>query len=151
MLFVFVEGSDDERFFRHYYSDSTVKIVQYAHMSNKDLTAYLNSINAMQESDYIIITDSDGAEIEAKRKKFIEKHPCCEATKVFVSKREIESWYLAGFSQDNAEKYRKLSGRPQIPRRVGRRGYDGPYKRPCVDLGRRRGYAYRSGRNAGVG
>ena len=106
MLFVFVEGSDDERFFRHYYSDSTVKIVQYAHMSNKDLTAYLNSINAMQESDYIIITDSDGAEIEAKRKKFIEKHPCCEATKVFVSKREIESWYLAGFSQGNAEKYK---------------------------------------------
>ena len=26
--------------------------------------------------------------------------------KVFVSKREIESWYLAGFSQDNAEKYK---------------------------------------------
>jgi len=106
MFFVFVEGSDDERFFKHYYSDPTVKIVQYSHMTNKELTAYINSVNALPESDYIIITDSDGAEIEAKKRKFVEKHPCCEGSKVFVSKYEIESWYLAGFSQENTEKHK---------------------------------------------
>ena len=106
MLFVFVEGSDDERFFTHYYSDPTVKIVQYAHMSNKEIKGYINSINAMPECDYIFIADSDGAEIETKKQRFVERHPCCEANKVFVSKQEIESWYLAGFSQENADKYK---------------------------------------------
>lgn len=106
MLFVLVEGSDDERFLKHYYSDPSVKIIQYSNMPKKDLKAYIQSINVMPEYDYIIITDSDGAEIETKKKKFVERHPWCDIEKIFVSKQEIESWYLAGFSQENAEKYK---------------------------------------------
>lgn len=43
MLFVFVEGSDDERFFSHYFRnrEKDVKVVQYACMSKKELSNYI--------------------------------------------------------------------------------------------------------------
>ena len=104
MLFVFVEGSDDERFFKHYYRSSNVKIIQYARMSNKEFTNYVNTIKI--NNDYIVITDSDGATEDEKKKIFVEKHPCCEYSKVYVARWEIESWYLAGWSSKEAEKYK---------------------------------------------
>lgn len=105
-LFIFVEGSDDERFFRHYYSGRNVKMVQYANMPSKEFSSYIQTITHMNAADYIIVADSDGASIDDKKRKIIEKHPICNISKVFISQREIESWYIAGLNRCDSAKYR---------------------------------------------
>lgn len=106
VLYVFVEGSDDERFFRFYFSTENVKIIQYARMTHKDFTKFLHSISHMKNADYIIIADADGASIDAKKEKVSEKHPVCDTSKVFISQHEIESWYIAGLNSNDSAKYK---------------------------------------------
>lgn len=105
-LYVFVEGSDDERFFRYYFSKKNVKIIQYANMSHKDFANLVRTISYTSNVDYIILTDADGASIDEKKGKFTEKRPTCDCSKVFISQYEIESWYIAGFNSIDCAKYK---------------------------------------------
>lgn len=103
-LFIFVEGSDDERFFRHFFPEKNVKIIQYAHMSHQDFRKMIQSTCYIDNADYIVITDADGATVEDKKNKFVDRHPHCDRNKLFVSQREIESWYLAGLNREETLK-----------------------------------------------
>ena len=68
MLFVFVEGSDDRRFFEHYYESTKVKIISYKSMTNKKIASYIETANALKY-DYLFFADADGATVEQKQKK----------------------------------------------------------------------------------
>ena len=105
MLFVFVEGSDDRRFFNHYYESQKVNIIPYKPMTNKKITAYINSANALK-SDYLFFADADGATIEHKTEKVAQKYPMVDRSKIRIVQREIESWYLAGLNKTNCTKYK---------------------------------------------
>lgn len=105
-LYVFVEGSDDERFFRYYFSKKNVKIIQYANMPHKDFANLVQTISHTKNADYIIVADADGASINEKKDKVTEKRPTCDTSKVFISQYEIESWYIAGLNISDSAKYK---------------------------------------------
>ena len=105
MLFVFVEGSDDRRFFNHYYGSQEVNIIPYKPMTNKKIASYINSATALK-SDYLFFADADGATVEHKIENVAQKYPMVDKTKIRIVQREIESWYLAGFDKTNCAKYR---------------------------------------------
>ena len=54
MLYVFVEGPDDNRFFTYLLRGLDFKIVEYANMSQKKIADYIKSIMSIPGSDYII-------------------------------------------------------------------------------------------------
>lgn len=105
MLFVFVEGSDDRRFFNHYYESQKVNIIPYKQMANKKIASYINSVKALK-SDYLFFADADGATIEHKIEIVAQRYPMVEKSKIRIVQREIESWYLAGLDKTNCTKYK---------------------------------------------
>jgi hypothetical protein len=101
--FVFVEGSDDERFFSHVvvprleqrYGDGNIQLLTYSGWSNLKIEQFLRSIAKI--GDYIFVHDLD-------------HRPCITSLRVFLAGRvknldrqriqgvvrEIEGWYVAG-------------------------------------------------------
>ena len=102
LLFIWVEGDDDERFFnkvlvpkflRKY---SGVKIIKYATMKREKVDNFIKSIKAMG-ADYIYLTDINNSPcVTAKKEEMQKKHPNIDKNKIIVVIKEIESWYLAG-------------------------------------------------------
>lgn len=103
-LFVFVEGSDDERFFRWYFEERNVKIIPYASMQKKEITGIIKSLE-YRGIDYIFTADADGASIEEKTDKIVEKYGV-DSQAVSIVQYEIESWYLAGIDEEETKKYK---------------------------------------------
>lgn len=106
MLFIFVEGRDDKRFFESYYKPEKVIFVEYKTMSNKEIQAYINSFSRITTADYLFFADADGASIKDKLDKTAKKYPMCDKSKIRIVQREIESWYLAGLNQTICAKYK---------------------------------------------
>jgi hypothetical protein len=101
-LFIFVEGVDDETFFREIFKPrlefrySYIKLVQYAGWPNKKVGDMLASINAMK-GQYFFICDMDRCECVTQKKAIIgQKYGTVKAENAYVVVREIESWYSAG-------------------------------------------------------
>ena len=77
-LYIFVEGSDDERFFS-YLKDKIlmskyayVEIPTYAGEKKSKIKSYISSIESMN-SKYIFVADKDNfANIEQKKKKLLK-------------------------------------------------------------------------------
>ena len=102
LLFIWVEGDDDERFFnkvlvpkflRKY---SGVKIIKYATMKREKVYNFIKSIKAMG-ADYIYLTDINNSPcITAKKEETHSKYKNIDNDKMIVVIKEIESWYLAG-------------------------------------------------------
>lgn len=105
-LFIFVEGSDDKRFFESYYSSIDIKTILYANMTTKEISNYIKSIKSLKNADYIFFADADGASIEDKIDTISKKYPACEKTKIRIVQWEIESWYLAGLDSSKCLKYK---------------------------------------------
>ena len=102
LLFIFVEGDDDERFFNRILSPKlqekydTVKIIRYATMKKEKVDNFIRSIKAMG-AEYIYVTDIDNSPcVTAKKEETQKKHPNIDKDKIIVVIKEIESWYLAG-------------------------------------------------------
>jgi len=102
LLFIWVEGDDDERFFNKILSPKfqkkygTVKIIRYATMKKEKVDNFVRSIKAMG-ADYIYLTDiNDSPCITAKKEETQSKYKNIDNDKMIVVIREIESWYLAG-------------------------------------------------------
>lgn len=102
-LYLFVEGTYDERFFRNHYKGNSIKIVTTANRSTKDINNLLRTLN-ITNCAYLFIVDSDGASPEEKRKKTLQKYPQCKESQIVVVCFEIESWYLAGLNQNDSQK-----------------------------------------------
>lgn len=101
-LVLFVEGEDDKRFFESYFKKNTnIQYYTYANKKRQEVRKFMQTIKNMQNFDYLYIADSDGKQQDAKIESIIEKINICEKEKIVVVCYEIESWYLAGLSEDD--------------------------------------------------
>jgi hypothetical protein len=105
-LYKWVEGSDDERFFKSIVVPTlerlytTVTIQMYANMRIERVNQFIQSIKSIPTSDYLFFTDIDATVCITKRKGEVKaKYAYIDLEKVVIVVREIESWYLAGLSE----------------------------------------------------
>lgn len=110
ILFIFVEGPDDERFFNYIKKDisgnySDVRLYSYRGRESKSVSQFIQTIKKQRNADYIFVSDHDDAACITSRKEAeIRKYKGLEAKKILIVKKEIESWYLAGITETNAQK-----------------------------------------------
>ncbi len=107
LLYLWVEGSDDERFmqkvvcpqFRQHYQ--SIQIIQYSKKSYQERAKFLNSIIKMG-ADYIYFADINSKPcVTAKKQEIKAGLQNIEEDKIVIVVKEIESWYLAGVSRSH--------------------------------------------------
>ncbi len=112
ILYVFVEGEDDERFFNKIIKPRLlnmgnydyVKVMTYANEEPEWLFDFINSIKKMN-ANYIYTRDFNKAPCITYGKQSIQKKLTnVDKNKIIVVVKEIESWYLAGLSDKYSKK-----------------------------------------------
>ena len=120
MLYIFVEGNDDERFFQEILLPilrkkyDSIKIIKYAQKRKKFeyIDKFIKSIQSMK-ADYIYVRDIDNSPcVTSKKQEIQKKMRNISGDSIFVVIKEIESWYLAGLDRNLAK---KLGIRKKIP------------------------------------
>ncbi len=108
-LFIFVEGSDDVRFFetiikpRFEHAFLSVELITFACLKSVKVDRFINGINAMHHH-YIIVADIDlEKSVHAKKKVILSRFLAADYQNVMVIIQEIESWYLAGIDDTGAK------------------------------------------------
>ncbi|MFA7010884.1 MAG: hypothetical protein WC240_06665 [Bacilli bacterium] len=100
MIYIFVEGQDDERFFRHYYQNSDqIRIIEYSHTKKEKIQKFITGITMLSTADYIFTTDADDYQVLEKLAIICQRYTIADQEKVVVCQMEIESWYLAGLTE----------------------------------------------------
>jgi hypothetical protein len=101
-LFLFLEGDDDERFFRavlipllrRRYED--IRPVQVSQLTKEKIANWLRSVEGMR-ADYLYVRDLDRHPcVTAAKDALREAHPRLAPDRIQIVKAEIESWYCAG-------------------------------------------------------
>ena len=106
MLYVFVEGPDDERYFNKIYGAcfqerfESYKIIKYAQWKKDKIDNFIKSIARMPDVDYIFFGDADGKNTEDKKQELTEIYKKLSPEKIFIVRYEIESWYYAGIDEN---------------------------------------------------
>ncbi len=122
MLYVWVEGPDDARFFTGVLdplfkrSYPLIKVIEYARMKDVKIANYLKSIIATGDC-YIFFTDFDNNVcVSSTKQQLINKKINLDNKKIIVVKNEIESWYLAGLNLRDSKhlKIKKLQCTDEI-------------------------------------
>lgn len=100
-LFLFLEGDDDERFFRAVLfpllrrSYEEIRTVQVSQLTKKKISEWLRSVGSM--GDYLYVRDLDRHPcVTAAKAALLEAHPRLVPDRIQIVKAEIESWYCAG-------------------------------------------------------
>ena len=112
ILFIFLEGDDDERFFDRVIKPKYEKIYdyvqlwKYAQETKQRVNDFLQNINNINmekdmQAEYLFVSDMDEspcvtdkkARIASKFEKLSEEH-------ILIVCRKIESWYLAGLNDE---------------------------------------------------
>lgn len=108
-LFIFVEGSDDVRFFetiikpRFEHAFESVELITFACTKSVKVDRFIRGINAMHHS-YIIVTDIDmETSVHAKKMIILSRFTEADYRNIMVIIQEIESWYLAGIDDTGAK------------------------------------------------
>lgn len=108
-LFIFVEGSDDVRFFetiikpRFVQLFDSVELITFACTKSVKVDRFIRGINAMKQS-YIIVTDIDFEKsVPAKKSIILSRFSEADFQHIMVIIKEIESWYLAGIDDNGAK------------------------------------------------
>ena len=106
MMYVFVEGFYDERFFSKVYHKELgeAKFVQYSGMTTSKVNRFIKSICCMPNGNYLFFGDADGQTIEGKKAILTGRYNQLDINKLFIVQYEIESWYYAGASQTLCQK-----------------------------------------------
>ena len=107
MLYVFVEGPDDENFINRYfnlngYDSDSYRLIPYAQKNQKYVNGFIKSINSMPDSEYILLADADKKGVSERKQLINDKYCCLSSDRIFVVQNEIESWYLAGLSEESS-------------------------------------------------
>jgi len=116
-MYIFVEGDYDVRFFEciihkyHLYPKYTVLIIKYQQKRNSIIKNYIKKINARDNQDYIFVTDMDSTDYPCytSRKQKRKTEYGVKNKKIIVVKEEIESWFMAGLSEDCPEDFRNIN------------------------------------------
>lgn len=104
-LYVWVEGTDDERFFERTVRATfeqrydQVSVVRYAKRKRTKIRGYLNSIKAMP-ADCIFLADINAEPCVTAKKRTLEQRHGIEGDRVIVVVMETESWYMAGLDDE---------------------------------------------------
>jgi hypothetical protein len=106
VLYVFVEGSDDERFFRWYFRRQKARIIKYAQEKRVKTDHFIRTITSMEEADYIFLTDKDNYSLNEKMQRVKLWYPSIDLGRVYIAVQEIESWYLAGLSREACNEWK---------------------------------------------
>lgn len=108
-LFLFVEGDDDERFFKEIINPkfkeeyNSVTILKYANLKIDKVNKFIQSIKSMG-AEYIFVSDINSSPCVTDKKQRIQsKFHNIDINKIMVIVREIESWYLAGLDKQNLD------------------------------------------------
>ena len=106
-LFLFIEGDDDERYFKHILLDlfkkkvNEIQLWKYTKKTNEKRKKFINTINSVDFWDYICFGDYDSSTCITMKKENIIKHlNNVIKNKIIIVIEEIESWYLAGVDND---------------------------------------------------
>lgn len=110
-LFIFVEGEDDARFFgktikpRMQKKYDLVQIINHCARSKREkINNFIRSIKAMNAA-YIYIRDINNAPcVTAKKQEIQSKLRNIDVNRIIVVIKEIESWYLAGLSEEKSRR-----------------------------------------------
>ncbi|RJP78262.1 MAG: hypothetical protein C4524_06900 [Candidatus Zixiibacteriota bacterium] len=111
-LFLMVEGRDDVRFFetvivpplKQKYKG--IKILEHSGWTKREVDRFIDSFRRIR-ADYILIKDLNSAPcVSVRKQKLLEegKYQSIETDNIAVVVREIESWYLAGFSEKDCRR-----------------------------------------------
>ncbi len=124
-LFVLVERGDDERFFesvaRPMFENvyDFVQLWQYSQKTKAKVNNFLNSVRVMQANgavDLVIVADLDESPCVTDRKERLQNSfrglssgigglsKFRSSTRILIVCREIESWYLAGLSDEECKR-----------------------------------------------
>ena len=108
LLYIIVEGKYDKTFFKQIFNMifknkyNSYKLISYAQKDYAYRKKLIKSIDAIDCADYIYIADINSTPcITAKKQAIKEAVNNIDETKILVVIREIESWYLAGLSNEN--------------------------------------------------
>ena len=110
-LFIFIEGDDDERFFKTVVKSfvqekySAIRFQKYSRKNKKWKVNFIKSINSMK-ADYICVGDINNSPCVTSKKEKITSDFDNRITenKIIVVVKEIESWYLAGLDESTSRK-----------------------------------------------
>jgi len=104
-MFVWVEGPDDQRFVETILLPAMqeqydfVEIVPYAGMTKDKAIKWLESIRAMENTEYVFLADRDRSPcVSQKKADLTRKIKSLQANRISVVVEEIEGWYLAGLT-----------------------------------------------------
>lgn len=111
LLYVLVEGRDDERFFQRLIEPrlaekyDRVQLWKYAQQKRERVTGFIKSIGSMDYAEYLYVSDLDQAPCVTMRKQHIlGALTALDQTRVIVVRREIEGWYLACLDEETCSK-----------------------------------------------
>ena len=114
ILYIFVEGNDDEKFFQKILlpklqeKNHNIQIIKYAQKPKKFkyIGKFLKPIQSMG-ADYIYVTDIDNSPcVTAKKLETQNNLKNIDSDKIIVVIKEIESWYLAGLSDAECRRFK---------------------------------------------
>ena len=140
-IYIFVEGNDDERFFKSvilpYLKDYKVYFIQYAQLKKKILIRYVQTI---KDSGYVLIFTADLDELPGvthKKKAIKNKYELLDGHRVIVINnddivivvKEIESWYLAGLPDEKADEFRidRINSTDEVTKEIFNNIYHGKF------------------------
>ncbi len=110
-LFIWVEGEDDERFFKNILEPKLqkkydwVETRRYVTLKKEKINNFLKSIKGMG-ADYIFVTDINNSPcVIAKKQETQNKLRNIGSDKIIVVIKEIESWYLAGLGDAECNRF----------------------------------------------
>ena len=106
MLYLFIEGPDDERFFTRVYGTilGSYKFIQYSGWTPTKINDFIRSINCTPGNEYILLGDADGKPINERKEILLARYSNLDSDRLFVVQYEIESWYYAGVSATTCQK-----------------------------------------------
>lgn len=117
ILYIFVEGPDDEKFINAFIKDmncltqqyKTIKCIRYGEGWNASkINQYIDKTIQELGHDYIFLADADfgaGVDCFPHRKENLSKiYKLTDINKIWIVVEEIESWFLAGFDEQFCKK-----------------------------------------------
>lgn len=118
VFYIFVEGSDDQRFFKSIVQSkleekysATIKIIPYARTKKIEIIKLIESINNGEDDYYFICDIDDDLCIRERKQRNIRIFgEILAEEKIIVVIKEIESWYVAGLSDEKCAEYKIPSG-----------------------------------------
>ena len=121
VLYLFVEGPDDERFFRSVIEPligerfDFVKYILYAQQSKAIIESLIKPLNHNQNHRYLFICDMDarGDATYCVSRRKDKEHTAFGSNilkeRIIVVREEIESWYYAGIVENDLQKMKMKS------------------------------------------